>query len=57
MSAACFAPLFLAELCKAKSVKFVRILMDRFVRLSGISWDGDECAWRNSNSIGECEWL
>jgi len=57
MSAGRSAPFFLAELCKAKPVKFVRILIDSFVRLSGTSWEGDERAWGNSNSIGKCERL
>jgi len=57
MSAGRFAPFFLAELRKAKSVKFVRILIDPFVLLGSSAWDGDERAWGNSNSIGKYERL
>ena len=58
MSAAgCFVPFFLAEPGKAKPIKFVGVLIDFSVRLSGIHWDGDERAWGNSDSIGKCERL
>ena len=55
MSTARYIPFTLAELCKAKSIKFVGIFKVPLIRMSGPEWDGDESAWRDGDTIGKCE--
>jgi hypothetical protein len=46
-------PFTLAELRKAKSAKFVRMLIEYFVLMSGSGREGNEGAFRNSHAIGK----
>ena len=55
MSTARYIPFTLAELCKAKSIKFVRIFKDPFICMSSPEWEGDESACGDSDTIGKCE--
>jgi hypothetical protein len=48
-------PLTLAELRKAKSVKFIGIWIDSFVCMNGTGREGHKCACGNSHTIGKCE--
>ena len=48
-------PLALAELRKAKSIEFVRILIISFIVMSGFRREGNEGACGNSHAIGKCE--
>jgi hypothetical protein len=53
---ACHAIAFsLAELRKAKSVKFIGICIDFFICLGGTGREGDKCACGNSYTIGKRE--
>jgi hypothetical protein len=49
-------PLALAELRKAKAIKFVRIRICSFVCMSSTRRDGDERARGNRHPIGKCKW-
>jgi hypothetical protein len=52
---ACHGISSLAELRKAKSVKFIGVRIDSFIRLNGICRDGNKRPCRNSHAIGKCE--
>jgi hypothetical protein len=47
----------LAELRKAKSVKFIRVWIGFFISMGGTGRNGDECACGDSHTIGKCKWL
>jgi hypothetical protein len=55
MSACHAIPFALAELRKAKSVKFIGVWVDSFVRMNGTCRDGYKCACGNCHAIGKCE--
>ena len=44
-----------AELRKAKSIEFVRILKVSFIVMSGSRGEGNEGACGNGHAIGKCE--
>ena len=52
---ACHGISSLAELRKAKSVEFIGVRIDSFIRLNGICRDGNKRPCRNSHAIGKCE--
>src|SRR6267142_377939 len=56
MSSCRIIPFTLAELRKAKPVKFVGVPINSFISMSGAGWHGDKCACGNSYAIGQCEW-
>src|SRR6266850_1494938 len=56
MSSCRIIPFTLAELRKAKPVKFVGVPINSFISMSGAGWHGDKCACGNSYAIGKCEW-
>ena len=49
------APFTLAELRKAKAVKFVGIRVYAFIFMDSTGWDGDKCTCGNSHTVGKCE--
>jgi len=55
MSARHCVPLTLAQLRKAKSVKYIRVWIDALIRLNGARRHGDKCACGNRHTIGKCE--
>jgi hypothetical protein len=57
MSCCRIIPFTLAELRKAKPVKFVGLCIDSFVSMGGTGRDGDTCACGNSHAIGNREWV
>ena len=48
-------PFALAELRKAKTVKFIGVRIDSFISMGGTGRNGDECACGNSHTVGKCE--
>jgi hypothetical protein len=40
---------------KAKSVEFIRVCIDSFIRMSGTGRDGDDCPCGNSHAVGKRE--
>jgi hypothetical protein len=55
MSACHSIPFALAELSKAKSIKFIGVWIDSLICMSGTGRDGNECACGNRHTIGKCE--
>ena len=55
ISARRFITFALAELCKPKSVEYIRVWIVSFIPMSGTRRHGDERACGNGHTVGKCE--